>query len=555
MATLLPEGKQSFTNNAGAPLAGGKLYTYDAGTSTPRPTYQDAAGTIPNTNPVIMDARGEALIFWSGAYKAVLKDASDVTIWTVDNIASGDSGVVALTALLAGSTGSTLIGNTPVGGGTTVVTVADALGYQGNKISVLRYIPRSEWAAIFAGTSTYDCTAAVQACVNTGQGYAPLGTYLVDTINIPNSIVGAVSHSFSFTAEPDTVFQARTANTPVFQKVNTSGSVDNGTLGPFTVKAHASGSTTGAIKCTGFRGSTFDRIKGMSNGTAGFASLFDVAASPWLCYDCTWVKPFLGGQTGWGKLFNFNNNGAGSASNANVNMIITPWSVDNVGMSAVIDAANSAGTTILGGLIENNAGASAIKSGNTTIVQGVWLELNALDIVYTPGLSNDGTVQGCYFSNAHNVDFGNSCSGNLWLNNTEAGVQTFINNSYQNAKVKVVSSAGIVSPAVPVITYSSGQTGVLTTISSSITRPLNQMSGDVVMTFLSTWAAAVAGGQTKFTLAVPAGFVFKSATIGAIRGASGEPQIASFDSNSSFWIYNKYTDSQSMVLTVVYTVA
>lgn len=86
MATLLPEGKQSFTDDAGNPLVGGKLYTYDAGTNTPRPTFADAAGTIPNTNPVILNARGEATVFWDGSYKVVLKDANDVTIWTVDNI-------------------------------------------------------------------------------------------------------------------------------------------------------------------------------------------------------------------------------------------------------------------------------------------------------------------------------------------------------------------------------------------------------------------------------------------------------------------------------------
>lgn len=86
MATLLPEGKQSFTDDAGNPLVGGKLYTYDAGTNTPRPTFVDATGTIPNTNPVILNARGEATVFWDGSYKAVLKDANDVTIWTVDNV-------------------------------------------------------------------------------------------------------------------------------------------------------------------------------------------------------------------------------------------------------------------------------------------------------------------------------------------------------------------------------------------------------------------------------------------------------------------------------------
>lgn len=91
MATLLPNGKQSFTNSAGAPLVGGKLYAYDAGTNNPRATYQDAAGTVPNVNPIILDARGEALVFWSGTYKVVLKDAADVTLWTVDQVSDSAS--------------------------------------------------------------------------------------------------------------------------------------------------------------------------------------------------------------------------------------------------------------------------------------------------------------------------------------------------------------------------------------------------------------------------------------------------------------------------------
>lgn len=110
MATLLPEGKQSFTDGAGKPLVGGKLYTYDAGTSTPRPTYADAAGTIANTNPVVLDARGEATVFWQGAYKAVLEDASGVTVWTVDHVR--DAGAALALDLLdtAPGKGAALVG-------------------------------------------------------------------------------------------------------------------------------------------------------------------------------------------------------------------------------------------------------------------------------------------------------------------------------------------------------------------------------------------------------------------------------------------------------------
>lgn len=126
MAILLPEGKQSFTNSAGVPLVGGKLYTYDAGTSNPRATYSDAAGTVPNANPVILDARGEATVFWSGTYKVVLKDALDNTIWTVDGMSTiPDSGTAAaLQALLATAAGAGMVGTAE---GTTVQIEIDAL--------------------------------------------------------------------------------------------------------------------------------------------------------------------------------------------------------------------------------------------------------------------------------------------------------------------------------------------------------------------------------------------------------------------------------------------
>ncbi len=88
MATLLPQGKQQYFTSAGVPLVGGQVFTFDAGTTNPRTTYSDAAGAVPNANPVILDARGEATIYWVGNYKVQLKDALGVTIWTQDNVSS-----------------------------------------------------------------------------------------------------------------------------------------------------------------------------------------------------------------------------------------------------------------------------------------------------------------------------------------------------------------------------------------------------------------------------------------------------------------------------------
>ena len=75
-------------DNLGFPLVGGKLFTYAAGTSTPQATYTDSTGNTPNTNPVILNFRGEAFVWLNPlqSYKFVLQDAFGNLIWTEDNI-------------------------------------------------------------------------------------------------------------------------------------------------------------------------------------------------------------------------------------------------------------------------------------------------------------------------------------------------------------------------------------------------------------------------------------------------------------------------------------
>ena len=81
--------KARFENNSGLALSGGLIYFYEAGTSTPKDTYSDAAGTVANTNPVVLDSRGEADIFLlgDGAYKVTVHDSDDVLVYpTVDDV-------------------------------------------------------------------------------------------------------------------------------------------------------------------------------------------------------------------------------------------------------------------------------------------------------------------------------------------------------------------------------------------------------------------------------------------------------------------------------------
>lgn len=90
MTALSPPPKLQFFDANGDPLVGGKLYTYEAGTNTPRATYVDSGGAVANTNPIILDSRGEADVWLDPtlAYKFVLQTSANVTIWTVDQIRS-----------------------------------------------------------------------------------------------------------------------------------------------------------------------------------------------------------------------------------------------------------------------------------------------------------------------------------------------------------------------------------------------------------------------------------------------------------------------------------
>lgn len=88
--SLMPTPKQQFFGPLGLPLIGGKIYTYAAGTSTPKATYTDKLGTTPQANPIVLNTRGEPAqaIRWSGSYKLVVQDALGNVIYTVDDFES-----------------------------------------------------------------------------------------------------------------------------------------------------------------------------------------------------------------------------------------------------------------------------------------------------------------------------------------------------------------------------------------------------------------------------------------------------------------------------------
>jgi hypothetical protein len=158
MAMLPPTFNQQFFTDAGLPAAAHLLYTYESGTTTPKETYTNQAGSSANANPIVLDAAGRCLLWLgSGEYTLVLKTAADVTVWTRDDVAG----------VAAAEEGSFL----PLAGGTMTGPIALA----GNATTALQAVPKQQLDAAIAALSA-TVTAALAAAVATATAAVPVGT-------------------------------------------------------------------------------------------------------------------------------------------------------------------------------------------------------------------------------------------------------------------------------------------------------------------------------------------------------------------------------------------
>lgn len=155
----------TFFDNVGAPLNGGLVSTYAAGTLTPKTFYSDESKTVPISNPIVLNAAGrpvasatdstEVNLYFTGSAKFVVKTSAGATLYTSDNIeevavASGASGTVLVSptintsilsasALLAGFCQGRLTltsGNPVPAGDVTGATTVYFTPYLGNNIAL-----------------------------------------------------------------------------------------------------------------------------------------------------------------------------------------------------------------------------------------------------------------------------------------------------------------------------------------------------------------------------------------------------------------------------------
>ena len=182
---LSPLPVQQFFDNNGNLLAGGQLFLYAAGTTTPQAAYTDSTGATPLPNPVILNSRGEVAPSATGTscglwlnptlgYKIILAPANDTnpptnSIWTVDQVVSPQAAILAVLAEYEAS-----LAGVPIG---AMMSYGGAAAPTGWLLCYGQAVNRTTYAALFAvlGTAYGPGDASTTFNLPDKRGRVPIG--------------------------------------------------------------------------------------------------------------------------------------------------------------------------------------------------------------------------------------------------------------------------------------------------------------------------------------------------------------------------------------------
>lgn len=396
MTTILsPVPKLQFFTAAGIPLVGGKLFTYEAGTTTPLTTYTDSTGTTANTNPIILDSRGEANVWLNNdIYKFKLTDSNNVEIWTVDNIPTAQAlvdvvqaNLDAYEASVAAPAGSSLVGFLQAGTGATNRTV---------QAKLREIISVKDFGAV--GNGIADDTAAVQAALVAAAGkslYIPSGTYLCGGLIV-------YSGTTVYGDDPTTsILKAQATlggSTPLLRNNITSGT------------AYVYADKGIQIRNLGFNGNNLgSRLEGL----VAFAKVEDGLMDNCRIYDIKYIGLVIAGCLSFAVNNSFFTNcgntavtieggaavwlGPAADTTISFDVSITENTFQSNNWSAVYANANR--VSIIGNYMSENQESAVFMTGSNNIVSNNWINNQTIKYISASGLEIAGdnvTITGNY---------------------------------------------------------------------------------------------------------------------------------------------------------------
>jgi hypothetical protein len=186
MAVLLQRPRYQALTSLGTLAAGYLLYSYEAGTTTPLATYTTRTEDVEHTNPIVLDARGEAAVYVDGSklYKFVLATPAGVVVTTDEDVGFTSAGMSFLQD----------------GSGAESITVESKL----RKIKSI-----TDYGASTSNSAAVN-TTKIQLAINANYGKSlriPPGTFEVATTGQTDSSAAAVGDALTITDEINLVFE------------------------------------------------------------------------------------------------------------------------------------------------------------------------------------------------------------------------------------------------------------------------------------------------------------------------------------------------------------
>lgn len=455
-ATLLPQPRLTVFDASGNPVAGGLIHTYIPGGTTPKTSWQDAAESIPNANPVVLDSSGSCLLYGSGSYQLTITDAFGVAI-------PGYSGVTRDTA--DGAPDATAVTYLPPFTGGVATTVSAKLSQS---------LTTTDFGAV--GDGSNDDTAEIQAAIDAltsggGSVILPHGTYRITASLKMRPSVRLVG------TRAATIKQGNGANVTPLIDFNTHTAINAGLIG-LTLDGNRANNTNSNLTYmvastqvgTLVSGCAINNVPGLGLLLQGagarvedndFSAVFSIAVALQGVNPATRMNAIVANNS-------FTNNGyfciGGVWSDYNTvsgNAIIAPAVVSHVTTSgtAVTWVSGTNFAALLGGMFMRIAGTEfQIQSVNSTT--SITLTASAGVLTNQPAIS--GTADCINFDSclgtiitANHVSGG--MSGGIMLHNSAGTVNAVANIVSGNNVIGVGNlGIGIISP------------GAITTVDSTI---------------------------------------------------------------------------------------